>query len=110
MQDEGETVSFLSTNYLNRSYLRQALLNANDEYPNLTANFFLTTDKIVQMRQAYTFMALLGDFGGFNDALILILGTLMAVYSSKMYQSAIASELPYSPRRQLTTAQSTAFE
>ena len=33
-------------------------------------------------RKAYTFMDLLGDFGGFNDAIIFIVSTIFAGYSA----------------------------
>lgn len=51
-------------------------------------------NKSLYKREAYTLLSLLGDFGGFTDALSLILGTLTSIYSAKMYQAAIASELP----------------
>ena len=46
------------------------------------------------LRQAYTFLDLLGDFGGFNDALFFFGGIFLASYSSRMFMSSIAAELP----------------
>ena len=40
-------------------------------------------------------MDLLGDFGGFNDALFLIIGSISLVYSSKIFKASIAQELEY---------------
>ena len=69
-------------------------MDSSQEYPQYIANFYLSTNKVVQERQAYTFMELLGDFGGFNDALFFIIGALMSLYSSRMYLASIATELP----------------
>ena len=41
-------------------------------------------------RRAYTFMDLLGDFGGFNDAIVLIISTFFASYSARMFEDSIA--------------------
>ena len=45
-------------------------------------------------RQAYTFLTLLGDFGGFNDAIVFLISIFMSSYSAKMYAAQITSELP----------------
>ena len=45
----------------------------------------LGTNSVIQKRQAYTFFDLLGDFGGFNDAIIFLLSLPMSLYSSAMY-------------------------
>ena len=39
-------------------------------------------------------MALLGDFGGFNDGIILLPAILMSIYSSKIYTRELFSHLP----------------
>ena len=41
-------------------------------------------------RRAYTFMDLLGDFGGFNDAIVFIVSTVFASYSARMYEASIS--------------------
>ena len=51
----------------------------------------------VYEREAYTILNLLGDFGGFTDALVLIISLFTSVYSARMFNAAIAAELPYSP-------------
>ena len=38
-------------------------------------------------------MAALGDFGGFNDGVILIPAILMSIYSQKMYLQELFSQL-----------------
>ena len=52
-------------------------------------------NKSVFKREAYTILGLLGDFGGFTDAVILIFGIFGSFYSRSMFTGAIAQELPY---------------
>ena len=52
-------------------------------------------NKSIYKREAYTALSLLGDFGGFTDALALIFGLFASVYSTKMFNAAIAQEIPY---------------
>ena len=53
-------------------------------------------NKNVFQREAYTILGLLGDFGGFADALVLIVGLVGSFYSGRMFTAAISEELPYS--------------
>ena len=46
-------------------------------------------------RNAYTLLSLLGDFGGFNDAIVFLISILMSSYSAKMYAAQITAELPF---------------
>ena len=39
-------------------------------------------------------MAALGDFGGFNDGVLLIPAILMSIYSKKMFSQELFTELP----------------
>ena len=50
-------------------------------------------------RKAYTFMDLLGDFGGFNDAIIFIVSTVFATYSARMFEASIATTLNNATRK-----------
>ena len=91
-------MNFLSLDYTSRRYIREPIKRPgfdDVELPFYGANFFLTPNKVIQSRQAYTFMGLLGDFGGFNDALLLILGLVGSLYSSRMYLASVAAELPF---------------
>ena len=45
-------------------------------------------------REAYTVFTLIGDVGGFNGAIIILPAFLMSFYSERMFQSAIAKEVP----------------
>ena len=51
-------------------------------------------DKLLHERKAYTFMQLLGDFGGFNGSIMMISGFLMSFYSSAMFKDSISKEIP----------------
>ena len=55
----------------------------------------LGPNKTYSTRKSYNFMDLLGDFGGFNDALFLIIGSMSLVYSSKIFNASIAEEISY---------------
>ena len=57
-------------------------------------------------RQAYTFMTLLGDIGGFNSAILVFPVFLMAWYSEKMYQSSVYQELPVKKKNQKSSSYS----
>ena len=46
----------------------------------------MNTCKVTQSRKAYTFFDLISDFGGFNEAMLLVFGTLMGLYSSHAYK------------------------
>ena len=52
-------------------------------------------NKSIYRREAYTFLGLLGDFGGFVDALFLIAGLFTSFYSARMFTASIAAELPF---------------
>ena len=58
----------------------------------------LDDSKVNYERQAYSFFQLLGDFGGFNDALIFLVGNFTALYGSRMFSASIASTLPTEKR------------
>ena len=53
-------------------------------------------NKSVYRREAYSALSLLGDFGGFADALTLIFGLSASIYSAKMFNAAISEEIPLS--------------
>ena len=55
-------------------------------------------------RRAYTFMDLLGDFGGFNDAIVFIVSTIFAGYGARMYEASIAKKLKITSRKRLKEA------
>ena len=72
------------------------------DYPNYEQLFHLGARKTYYTRQAYTILDLLGDFGGFNEALYLFAGLLTSFYGSQMLQAAIARELKYEDKKRGT--------
>ena len=82
---EEENISFLSVKSITKT-----------ESDNLRIDINLSIDKNLYSRTAYTLLDLLGDFGGFTDAIIFIFGTVMSFYSASMYEASIASEFTYS--------------
>ena len=44
------------------------------------------------MRKAYTLFDLLGDFGGFNDAIYFLLSLPMSFYSASMFNRFISND------------------
>ena len=49
--------------------------------------FKLADTRYKYERAPYTFFVLLGDFGGFQGAIIMLPGYLMSLYTSRMFQS-----------------------
>ena len=66
--------------------------------------FELSDIKRTYERQAYTFMTLLGDIGGFNSAILVFPVFLMAWYSERMYQSSVYQELPVKKKKQRSSS------
>ena len=92
LEEESDPINFLS---IDRIYSKLPAVNT----PNLFYFFLkMGNNKSIYKREAYTILSLLGDFGGFTDALVLLVGTFTSFYSAKMFNAAIASELPYSHR------------
>ena len=49
-------------------------------------------------------MDLLGDFGGFNDAIIFLVSTLFARYSAQMFEASIAATLNNATRKKFNSS------
>ena len=59
----------------------------------------LSENKRVESRQAYSFLDLLGDFGGFNDAIYFLVSLPMGYYSQAMYERQVAGEMKQAKRK-----------
>ena len=83
LEKEAEPVNFLTIG------------DTNSVDTNGRAGFMIlmSNQKNFYSRSAYTFLTLLGDFGGFNDAIVFLISLFMGGYSAKMYAAQIASEL-----------------
>ena len=62
--------------------------------PSLDVRIELSDIRNSQSRSPYTVFILLGDFGGFQGAIILIPSFLMSLYSSRMFERSLASDVP----------------
>ena len=60
-----------------------------------TVNFIIVLDnnKDYYERSAYTFLTLLGDFGGFNDAIFFLISLFLSSYSAKMYMATVVTQI-----------------
>ena len=65
------------------------------EFPYIEMSLEMTNSKNLYSRKAYTLFDLLGDFGGFNEAFFMIIGSVLAVYSARLYEDSISRELPF---------------
>ena len=55
--------------------------------PQMDIIFKLADTRYKYERAPYTIFVLLGDFGGFQGAIIMLPGYLMSLYTSRMFQS-----------------------
>ena len=53
----------------------------------------LDNNKDYYERRAYTFLKLLGDFGGFNASIRFLISLLLSSYSAKMYMASIVNQI-----------------
>ena len=92
LEEEAQPKTFLSIDSIVKNYINEPEGDLKD-YPTFETLFELGTRKKYYKRQAYTILELLGDFGGFNDALFMLIGLVSSFYGAQMYQAAIAQEL-----------------
>ena len=45
-------------------------------------------------RSAYTFLALIGDFGGFNGAIMVSQSLVLGIYSRLIFKAELTQEVP----------------
>ena len=94
VQVEPEPQQFLSIEKITdfqSERLSNSLFGDTLEHPVL---FSLSDIERTYEREVYSFMAALGDFGGFNDGIVLIPVILMSIYSQKMFLQELFSLLP----------------
>ena len=84
MEQEPEPKTFLSIDSIEKITIAEPSGKYIDlkDYPTYDTLFELSTSKKEYVREAYTFLTLLGDFGGFNDALVMLVGILSSFYSA----------------------------
>ena len=84
----------MSVDRVDRIYIEDREDDEKD-YPYLKAGFKLGPNKTTSTRISYSFMNLLGDFGGFNESLFIIIGSFSLLYSSRLFNASVAEELSY---------------
>lgn len=62
--------------------------------PQFTVNFKLGTTRNDYERSPYTFFTLLGDIGGFYEAIYIFPAFFMSFYSASMFQKSLTSDFP----------------
>ena len=84
----------MSVDRIDRLYIEDIEGELKD-YPFFSAGFMLGPNKTYSTRKSYNFMDVLGDFGGFNESIFLIIGSLSLLYSSRLFNASVAQELSY---------------
>ena len=77
MEPEAEPEHFLSIDDIK--------LNQSDDPDFSGFSIQITNNRNVYKRTAYSLLGVLGDFGGFNDAIVFLISLFMSSYSAKMY-------------------------
>lgn len=99
LEAQAEPVNFLSVDKVDKETSPSKNINGG-------FRILLTNNKNYYERQAYTFLGALGDFGGFNDAIVFLISSFMGVYSAKMYVAQIAAETPVFKKRSKASQES----
>ena len=62
--------------------------------PKASMTIMLSDTRYKYTRSKYTFFQLLGDFGGFNGAIIMLPTVLVSFYTQRMFNAAVARDTP----------------
>ena len=88
IQNEPEPVSFFNIEYKGISYSSYYEDVLSLKY---TTTFMLSDVSKTYEREVYSFMEALGDFGGFNDGIVLFPAIFMSIYAEKMFHQNLFS-------------------
>ena len=92
LSSEPDVFSFLSLESVTQTVSKE---DRNENYPtSYSWKIELGKNKREISRQVYTIFTLIGDFGGFNGAIIMFPAFFLSFYNSIMYNQAIEKELP----------------
>ena len=72
---------------------------------DLQYTFKMSDKKITYLRRSYSLLDLLGNFGGFNGSITMILGFIMSYYAKLMYQAATSYEFGTSKNNKIEHAE-----
>ena len=70
-------------------------LDIIDEEKKILISFTLSDDIVIEKRTRYTLWDLLGDVGGFNDGLVLVLQILTSAYSAVSFKTQFLASIYY---------------
>ena len=94
-EPDPDSVTFLSSTSIDKTYDGVEALKRNDKtYPYFNFTIEMSNNKVIITRQAYSVFDILGDFGGFNGSIFMILSTIFTAYSARIYHDQIAKEIP----------------
>ena len=93
IQFEPEPQQFFNIEKLTYGLETRARKYFKTDQTNYPTMFVLSDIEKTYEREVYSFMAALGDFGGFNDGVILIPAILMSIYSRKMFLQELFGQL-----------------
>lgn len=83
LEAEAESEYFLSIEYTENFPISP--LKKDSWWTDPAFLITLSNNKNYYERKAYTLLDVLGDFGGFNDAIVFLIHSFMGVYSAKMF-------------------------
>ena len=85
-EPDPNSVTFLSTTSTEKTFDGVESLKRNNlTYPYLNFIIEMSNNKVIITRQAYSVFDILGDFGGFNGSIFMILSTVFTAYSARIY-------------------------
>ena len=96
----GDTIEFLTVdNFESKERFKpESLINEERKESTLKIDFectiLLSSNKYIHERKSQTVLNIIGDVGGFNDAILLLFGPLILLYSSKKFDLAVPEGAP----------------
>ena len=99
IHSEPEPKTFFSVEQSSKDYDDNWAVNGLGDILTSAVVFYLADKSKTYEREVYTFMEMLGDFGGFNDGIMLFPAILMSIYSNKMFLQSLFSKLPVKSKK-----------
>ena len=96
---EGETVEFFTVDDIeSNERVKLDSFLSKEENRKLSIDFsfriLLSSNKYIHERKSQTVLNIIGDVGGFNDAILLLFGPLILLYSSKKFDLSVPEGAP----------------
>ena len=93
IQSEPEPYQFFNLEKVTNDLESRLSKYFREKKTNFPFTFVLSDIEKTYEREVYSFMAALGDFGGFNDGVILIPAILMSIYTQKLFLQELFGQL-----------------